>query len=159
LNPELTIPASMLNGIVQYVAISSATAKRAVDEVVTSRAAMQKAASLAGPLLDYMVSAGVVAARQKQAAQAMLGGHAETLQLLKAAVDKIVEYKEQTKKADDNGEGVDPATLGLAVSATTGGTGPFTKEGAYDSLNDPFVGRRTSLVKQSDRALLAQIGK
>jgi hypothetical protein len=71
----------------------------------------------------------------------MLGSHAETLQLLKWATEEL--YKARTQKQAGD--------LGVGVDDTAGG-GPAA--GEYDSLNDPVVGRQTSMKKASDRALL-----
>jgi hypothetical protein len=104
-------------------------------------------------LLDHMLKSGVVDAGQKQAAEAMLGSHAETMQLLKASVDKIVEMKGGLTKRGGDGEAVDGASLGLANGRSQ------SEPGGYNSLTDPFVGQKTAYVKESDRPLLALIGK
>lgn len=150
---QVIVPSSLLDNVIQYVEVSSMTAKRAIDEVETHRQAQKRASDLRSALLDHMLKSGVVAEHQKQAAEAMLGSHAETMQLLKAAVDKIVELKGGTKRlAGDVGEAVDPASVGLSG-------GWYSKQGEYNSLEDPIVGRRTTMVKESDKPLLALIGR
>jgi hypothetical protein len=149
---EIVVPSTLLDNMVRYVEVSSLTAKRAIDEVETHRQAQKRASDLRQPLLDHMVQHGVVAAGQKEAAVAMLGSHAETLQLLKAAVDKIVELK-MVKKGGDPGTATDPAEAGVAAGSA------YEKQGEYNSLTHPVVGHKTSFVKESDRPLLAQIGK
>lgn len=172
MNPtqQISVPSALLDNMIQYVEVSSLMGKRALDEIDVHRAGQQKAAALRNPLLDYMVQQGVVAEHQKEAAQAMLGSHAETMQLLKAAIDKIVDLRKNgtTKTAGaEPGEAVDPNTLGATspvggANGYTAGDGfvaPLTKQGEYDSLNDVMVGRKTNLVKASDKPLLALIGR
>lgn len=151
-NSQIVVPSALLDNMVQYVEVSSLTAKRAIDEVETHRQAQKRASDLRVPLLDHMISVGVVSGEQKKAAEAMLGSHAETLQLLKAAVDKIAELKGQVKKAgDEPGQAIDDPNRAA-------GNG-HTKEGEYNSLTHPVVGHRTAFVKESDKPLLALIGK
>lgn len=151
---QIVVPSTLLDNVIQFVEVSSLTAKRAIDEVEVHRQQQKRAADLRMALLDHMVKSGVIAENQKQSADAMLCAHAETMQLLKAAVDKIVELKGSiTKKAGENGEAVDPGEVGVAAGGT------YQKTGEYNSLNDPMVGRRTSFVKESDRPLLALIGR
>ena len=153
-NGHTVVPSTLLDNVIQFVEVSSLTAKKAIDEVETHRQAQKRAGDLRGALLDHMIKSGVVADHQRQAAEAMLGSHAETMQLLKAATDKIVELKGAvTKKAGDNGEAVDPSSLGLP-----GGRG-YTQPGDYNSLTHPVVGEKTAFVKESDKPLLALIGK
>lgn len=155
-NSQVNVPAALLDGFVQYAEISSLTAKRALDEIGAHRQGQQKAASLRPALLAHMVEAGVIPPQQKEAADAMLAGHAETLQLLKAAVDKIKELRDAMgKQASDNGTGVDPHDIGLDGNAGH----HHTKAGEYNSLTSPMVGAPTSFVKESDRPLLALINK
>jgi hypothetical protein len=131
----------------KVVEVGSFTVKRAMDEITVHRNAQTKAAALRPDLLTYMVENGVVNEDMKQAADAMLGSHAESLQLLKAAVDKIVELKKfnGSKQAADLGAGQNPQSTGVAKGAAA--------EGDYDSLSDPVVGRRTNEKKASDYAL------
>ncbi len=159
MNTQILVPATLLDNVIQFVEVSSVFGKRAYDEIGVHRQCQTKAAALRPALLEYMIASGVTAPHQKEAADAMLADHAATLQLLKAAV---VELKNGgTKKAGDNGQAVDPTTLSNGsvgqtqgnVSGSSAGA-PLTKEGEYDSLNDPFVGRQTSLMKASDRCLM-----
>lgn len=136
-----------LDNTISFVEVSSAFTKRAADELGVHRQAQEKAASLRPALLQQMLSAGVVASHQKEAAEVMLGSHAETMSLLKAAVDKIVDLNKQLgeKTAQDLGGPEKKGSAGLG--------GPNTS--TYDSLTDPHVGRKTSEKKASDRALEA----
>lgn len=153
-NANMIVPASLLDSTLQFINIASLTAKRAIDEVEVHRNAQKRAADLVPPLLEHMVAGGVIDGRRKEAAAAMLGSHAETLQLLKAAVDKLIEKdRELTKLSHDRlGEGVDPASIGLA-----GGSGRSNGQN-YNSLEDPMIGRRTSEIRESDRPLRALAG-
>lgn len=159
MNPtHITVPAVLLDQTVKFVEVSSMMGKRALDEIEVHRQGQKRAADLKNALLEHMVAVGVVNAQQKQGADAMLSSHAETMQLLKAAVDKIAFLKteldkQHQKTAGDLGQAVDPQTLEPAYS---GGKLPMTKEGEYDSLNDPMVGRQTPFLKKSDLALMGK---
>ena len=137
--------AALATKAVNYVAVSSALTKRALDELSVHRTGQEKAASLRPDLLKRMLEVGAVAEHQKEAAEAMLASHAETMNLLKLAVDKIAALQAQ-KRASDLGEGVDAGE----VDATSA-----KEAGDYDSLNDNYAGRRTSRRKASDLAILS----
>ncbi len=152
---HISVPSNLLDGVVRYVEVSSLTTKKALDEVGVHRQSQEKAAALRPALLDYMVNEGVVATKYKEAADAMLASHPESLQMLKAAVDKIAELKAEivrlkggTKQAGDLGA---PET-GSAVG------GGYQHEGTYNSLTTPHVGNHTSELKESDRVLLKAAG-
>lgn len=158
LNPQITIPQEVLDATVQYVEVSSLAVKRALDEVGVHRQAQEKAAALQSGLLDHMIAKGVVPANQKQAAAVMLGAHDTTLNLLKAATDKIAEQdtvikklKGNTKVAGDLGEGVNAADINVA--------GDGQQPGEYNSLTSPMVGEKTANLKESDKKLMKLIGR
>jgi hypothetical protein len=144
---------NFLDSVLALVTVSSATVKRAVDEVNVHRQAQEKAAALRQPLLDHLVATGFCREDQKQAADAMLGSHDTTLQLLKAAVDRLVAQQGElaVKKANDLGSPEsDPKKRP---------TGPsHTKQGEYNSLTTPLVGAPTSELKESDKVLLKAAG-
>lgn len=136
----IQVPASLVDGTLTFVDLASYTIKRAQEEVTVHRAQQKRAADLRGPVLEHLIATGMVAPGMRKEAESMLGSHAETLQLLKAAVDKLVAHQKQdgVKAASDLGTGVPDA--GTAAPA-------------FDSLTDPHVGRRTSEKKASDLAL------
>jgi len=144
MNPALM--QQFIDNTLKFVEIGSFGMKRACDEIEVHRSMQKKASDLTGPVLDLMIKTGAVREDQRAAAAAMLGSHAETLQLLKNAVDEL--HKERLKKGSDLGKGVDEKQAGLNGSVPTD----------YDSLNDPFVGRKTSQKKASDMAMLAVLG-
>lgn len=157
---QLSVPANLLDGVVQYIEVSSMATKRALDEVGVHRQSQEKAAALRPSLLDHMVKSKVVPEAQKAAADVMLGAHDTTLQLLKAATDKIVELnaalarqKNGEKQAGDLGHGVDGGEVGQSAG------GSYQTQGEYNSLTHPIVGEKTANVKESDRALLKLIGR
>lgn len=143
-----------LDTVLKFVEVGSATVKKAMDENEVHRVSQKRAADLRGALLDHMVASGVIADHQKQAAEAMLASHAESLQLLKAATDKIVDLRKQlaTKQAGDIGQGQSEKKAGLSGLGVS--TPVPNGNGQYDSLSDPFVGRKTSEKKASDLALM-----
>lgn len=136
---------AIANKALNYVAVTSVMTKKAMEELSTYHAAREKAASVRPDLLKQMMEVGCVSEQQKEAAEVMLASHPETLGLLKSAVDVIAKLQGKLKKqAADLGEGVDDKDVGLSKQAGT----------EYDSLTDPFVGRRTSEKKASDVAIL-----
>lgn len=157
---QITVPAAVLDNVVGFIELSSMTTKRALDEIGVHRAAQEKAAALRPALLDHMLKSKVVQAHQKEAADAMLGSHPESLQLLKAATDKIVELNAEiqrlkaggTKQAGDLGAGVDGGEVGVAAG------GSFQGTGEYNSLTHPIVGEKTAFVRESDRKLAKGAG-
>ena len=142
----IQIPASTLDHVIKYVEVTSALNKRALDEVGVSRQSRQKAAGLVDPLLQHMIDSGVVAPNQKEAAQALLGAHDSTLGLLKSAVDRIVSLNKELAKK-------------VATDLGKGEAGEKEAGDAFDSLNNPHVGARTSYMRESDKPLMALIGK
>ena len=134
----------LANKTLDYVKVSSATVRRALDEINVHRAGTEKAASLREPTLKLLLDANCIDKSQKEAAEAMLGSHAETHSLLKNAAQKIAQLQSAQKAAGDLGRGVDSKTAGLS----SGGE-------EYDSLTDGYVGKKTSLKKASDQAILA----
>ncbi len=128
--------------VLSYVAVTSALTKRSLDELQVHQSSQEKAASIRGSVLNVLLQSGCVPEHQKQAAEAMLGSHAETLQLLKTAATKLGQSQKQlSKQASDLGQGVDP-NLGSG------------KTSSYDSMTDGYVGRKTGEKKASDLAIL-----
>lgn len=129
---------------VEFVAASSALTDRLMGEVKSSRAEKQAAANKLNAVLDRLLETGCVAPHQKQAAADMLANHGQSLDLLVNAVNKMQQYKQASEKAaSDLGQAVTEKEAGVASAPVT------------DSLNNPYVGRRTSEKKASDIALLA----
>lgn len=145
-----SIPNAFLDRVVDYVEVSSLAMKRALDETGVHRLAHEKAASLVDPLLTHMLEVGVVSPRDKEAAAIMLGSHDTTLQLLKAATDRIAELKKSAGVAEPGSAVDDPN--GHHKQASDG------SDGGYNSLTNPVVGARSSLVKESDLPLLKAAG-
>ncbi len=139
------VPTAFIDGTLNFVAVSSAFAKRASDDLAVHEQQQQKAAELRPALLTYLVDAGLVEPAAKQAVDAMLGSHPETLNLLKAAAERLVKAEQELAKR---------ATLGKAASDRDGLGHDRQDDGTtYDSLKDPFLGRRTTQKKASDLAL------
>ena len=130
---------------VEFIAASSALNDRLMSEVRSSRAKEKQAAAKREAVLNLMVETGSVAPHQKQAAAEMLSNHGQSLDLLVNAINKMQSYKQASEKAASD--------LGQAVTEKEAGV--KTKSPVRDSLNDPYVGRRTSEKKASDMAILA----
>ncbi len=130
---------------VEFVAASSALTDRLMGEVKSQRAEKQAAAQKLNAVLDRMLATGCVAPHQKQAAAEMLSNHGQSLDLLVNAVNKMQSYKQASEKAASD--------LGQAVTEKEAGVS--AQSSPSDSLSSPYVGRRTSEKKASDRAILA----
>lgn len=147
---QIAVSPHLLEDVVSLVEVASLTTKRAVDEIAVHQAAQKKASAIAGSLLDHMIKIKVVPETEKQAAEAMLGAHDTTLQLLKLATDKIAEQNAElirlanlTTKTAGLGVGVDAAT---AAGSNSSG---------YNSLTHPIVGGHVpGEMKESDKALM-----
>jgi hypothetical protein len=148
----VAVPVDVLGNMVDFIAVGSQFAKRAMDERTVTQMAQDKAASLRGPLVKDMISMGLIQASQAKEAEAMLGAHDTTLVLLRSACEKAAEYKAALpplpKPVAQPGAPVEPAGQKTASAG-----------GEFTSLTNPHVGRRTTEVKESDRALLRMIGK
>lgn len=130
-----------------YVAVSNELTKRAFDQLEVHEQSQAKAASVSGDVLNSLIESGCVSESQKQAAESMLGSHAETLGLLKSAAQKIAAYRKQvSKQASDLGQAVEDNSQKQAAN--------------YDSLTSPFVGAKTGagVKKASDEAILKVLG-
>lgn len=130
---------------VEFIAASSALNDRLMSEVKSYREREKQAAAKRESVLDLMVETGCVAPHQKQAAAEMLANHGQSLDLLVNAINKMTSYKQASEKAASD--------LGQPVSEKEAGVKSQPK--SFDSLNDPYVGRRTSEKKASDMAILA----
>jgi hypothetical protein len=130
---------------IEFIAASSALNDRLMGEVQAHRAREKQAAAKRQAVLDLMLQTGSVAPHQKQAAAEMLANPAQTLDLLVNAINKMQSYKAASEKAASD--------LGQAVSEKEAGVKSTSQ--VRDSLNDPYVGRRTSEKKASDHAILA----
>ena len=129
---------------IEFIAASSALNDRLMGEVQSHRAREKQAAAKRQAVLDLMVNTGCIAPHQKQAAADMLGNHGQSLDLLVNAINKMQSYKAASEKTASD--------LGQAVTEKEAG---YKSAPARDSLNDPYVGRRTSEKKASDVAILA----
>jgi SHS2 domain-containing protein len=130
---------------VEFIAASSVLNDRLMSQVQSYRGKEKRAAAKRNSVLDLMIETGCVAPHQKQAAAEMLADHSQSLDLLVNAINKMTSYKQASEKAASD--------LGHAVTEKEAGV--KAKPQVRDSLNDPYVGRRTSEKKASDMAILA----
>lgn len=143
---QTQVPTNTLDAVLDYVEVSSLALKTASDEVEGHRQAQTKAAALRGPLVDRLISTGLVPTEKKAQAELMLGGHDTSLKVMNGLIDLLVESKSE-KTATALGEPVnDPAQ---AKTASDGQPTPATR----------FIGEQTTEVRGSDRPLLALIGR
>ena len=131
--------------VVEFIAASSALSDRLLGELQGYKASEKQAADKRAAVLDALLKAGCVAPHQKSAALERLASHGATLDLLVNAVGRMASYKEEAEKAASE----------LGQPATEKEAGVKTAGTVRDSLNDPYVGRRTSEKKASDLALMA----
>ena len=129
-----------------YAQITSTLNKRALDKLEPYQQDAEKAAAAREPLMELLLDVGCVPAHQKEAADELLSTHNGTMSLLKSAVEHIRSLAANQKEANDLGSGVDPAVVNGAVGSAQ-----------FDSLNSPFVGRKTSEKKASDQAYEAAL--
>lgn len=155
----LSIPAAVIDQTVAFVELTGVTTKRALDEVAVHRAGQTKAAALRPAVMAELVRLGVVPKEHEKVAEAMLGAHDTTLNLLKSAAEKIAELKADNdrlrgiKKAGDLGAGVEDPRPGGAAAG-----GSYQHAGEYNSMTHPIVGEKVAFVKESDRRLAAGAG-
>lgn len=126
----------------QYIQISGALAKRALDALAPYQADATKAAAEQPAVVQALLDAQMIEPHQKEAAEKLLKTQAGQLQLLKEAAKVVTRLAANQKEAADLGVAVDPDTVGLSGSTVR----------AEDSLTSPFVGLRTSQKKASDLA-------
>ena len=131
--------------LVKSIQINSILQKRALDSHSHYHGASQEAQTKVASLAEHMVEKGCVAAHQKEAASDMLQTHTGTMELLWNSVEKLSDaHTRLEKSASDLGRGVDESHAGVISQD-------------YNSLEDPYVGRRTSEKKASDAAIWAVV--
>lgn len=126
---------------INYVQASSILMKKAMAELAPLKQDAEKAAAERSDLLSSLVEAGAVPASSIKQAEELISTHTGTSQLLKQAVAKIKEIVDEQSRHDRLGQSVDPSLAGST-----------TQKVAYDSLSDPYAGRKTSEKKASDIA-------
>lgn len=131
--------------MIEYIAVTSTLNDRLLGHARARYVQDKQAADKQSAILAQLERTGCIAPHQKQAAVAMLSNHAQSLDLLANAVDKVHQFKTAAEKTG--------ADLGQAVSDREAGIRPTT--GVRNSLNDPYVGRRTFEKKASDVAIWA----
>lgn len=156
---QIQVPDALIHHTLAFVSASSMLAKRALDELAVHRDMQKKAADSAGPLLEEMVREGVVTEGHRKAAAMMLGDHPRSLDLLKAATDKIVELRGELTKANEKlahyGVKTEPGSAVGDPQQKTAGASPSEP---HASLTSVFVGQRTDELKASDIALMKSAG-
>lgn len=128
------------NTVIRLVEVSSLFAKRALDSLSATKQSQKQAADRIPALVEHMVANGTIKAEEQKQAAEMLGNHAQTLTLLKTAIDKLAEARR-----------VKQASLGEPAGDTEGPV-------YVDAAKSPFVGSRTSEKRASDHALMAGLG-
>jgi len=125
--------------LLDYVQCSATALEVAEKELVEKRAADQKVASLIPAAIEALIANERIDPADREKAAAALKDPARVLEIL-------------IKTADVNNT-IRPRTLGTAVSEKKASAG-----GGVSSLDSPYVGRRTSEVRESDKVFLAGLG-
>lgn len=129
---------SQLNAekVLETIQISATALDKAERELGEKRAADVKVAALIPSVVDALIANERIDPADREKAAEALKDPARALEIL-------------IKTADVNNT-IRPRQLGSAVTEK--------KASTYDSLNDPYVGRRTSEERESDRAYLRGLG-
>lgn len=130
---------SQLNAdkVLETIQLSATALDKAEAELNVKRAADVKVAALIPSVVDALIANERIDPADREKAAAALADPVRALEIL-------------IKTADVNMT-IRPRQLGTAVTTEK-------KANAYDSLNDPYVGRRTSDERESDRAYLRGLG-
>jgi predicted transcriptional regulator len=131
--------------VIEFTAVSSVLNDRLMKQAQARYAQDKQAAEKLPAVLAVLERTGCITQQQKQAAVQMLSNHSLSLDLLVKAAENSYQFKTAAEKI-----GTD---LGRAVSDKEAGVKSANK--IRTSLNDPYVGRRTSEKKASDDAILA----
>ncbi len=134
------MPNTLNDQLLDYVQCSATALDVAEKELSEKRAAEVKVAALIPAAIEALIANERIDPADREKAAAALKDPARVLEIL-------------IKTADVNNT-IRPRTLGTA-------TGSEKKAGAntaYDSLNGPYVGLRTSQEKESDRAFMRGLG-
>lgn len=151
MSKEITLTAEQASLIPQYVEVTNLIAKKAVamesqlaksakDEPLVKTAAAEQA--------KYLLEAKLIQEHEQKQAEAVLNTHSGSLSVLKNALKELGTKTAELIQLK--------AQLGSAVPSTYG-----TKMGAaesYNSLEDPYCGRKTTEKKASDRILFERLG-
>lgn len=123
--------------VLETIQISATALDKAEAELNVKRAADVKVAAMIPTVVDALIANERIDPADREKAAAALADPARALEIL-------------LKTADVNNT-IRPRQLGTAVVTEK-------TAGAYDSLNDPYVGRRTAEPRESDRAFLRGLG-
>jgi len=149
--PDIVLSNEVARLIPDYVELGNKLAEAAVELEKTqsqNKAGRQKVASEAAELAKFMADTKNIDEFQIKKAEEMICTHEGAVNLLRTSVQKLAEAQTELRKQQTK--------VGSAVPDNYGeGTGG---DAAYDSLNDPFVGRKTTQKKASDLALLKALG-
>jgi hypothetical protein len=124
--------------LLDYVQCSATALEVAEKELTVKRAADQKVAALIPAAIEALIANERIDPADREKAAAALKDPARVLEIL-------------IKTADVNNT-IRPRTLGTAVQEKKAGAA------GVSSLDSPYVGRRTSEVRESDKVFLAGLG-
>lgn len=140
---QILISGVVLDKALTSLHLSGHIAKRAQKLDEEKRANTEKVNACLGDIVDAMLKAGAADESQRDLLRGLLTDHAETLALLKQAVEKNAAYKaklDRVTQMDSLGKPVDKPGAKQANDNQYGGS-------------RPYVGGQTSAVRESDRRL------
>jgi hypothetical protein len=135
--------------VMQFVSLSSAFGKKALDELAVFREAENSAKAASDELVTLMLQNGLIHENQKQAATDAIANPIQRVEMFKQAVAKLAASRARTKTAEMGGPSEDPNSSGRSSAGT---------HDANWSLKSGYVGERTSVKKASDVAWLRGLG-
>lgn len=134
---ELTLPEK----VVEYIDVSATALEKAAEDQQTAEEQRKKIASLIPAAVDALVTGEQITEQQREKAAQILADPVQTIELLtKVAVHHLATQRQ----------------LGSPVDAQTKQAG--ANGHAYNSVDDPRVGLRTSMEKQSDVNFKKRLG-
>lgn len=136
---KMTLPEK----VVEYIGYSSAALEKAAEVVSKSEAEKNARAALIPQAVEALVAGERIDPKQREKAAQVLADPVETLKLL----IKVAQHR----NAQEQGH------LGTPVAGQTKTAGAVAHDPST-SLSTPHVGRRTTMVKQSDVNLFSRLG-
>lgn len=129
--------------VVEYIGFSAAALEKAAAVMTQTERAKQACLALIPKAVDALVNGERITPEQREKAAQILADPAQTLELL----IKVAGHR----NAQELGH------LGTPVNGQTKTAGAIAQDPSA-SLSSPHVGRRTTMVKQSDVNLFSRLG-
>lgn len=135
--PAIAPGADLGQKIIDHIGYSNAALEKAAAAQEKQAAAQREIESLIPACVDALVANQRIDSTEKQAAAELLKDPVKAIQLL----TKVAAHKNAAE-----------------ISRLGSSTGGQTKTASHNSLSSPYVGARSSGMKESDRRLFAGLG-